>query len=471
MSEKIDFKANDEGGLDQLMRKTMAGYRVEPRPGLWKGISRKLLWKEIIHFNFTNLSPKFWIAGTTALLIVATTLYIGFPGAATDNVTTNPVVNIPAGLSAGHPAATSSVLIPASSKPVHNENAITGTRPAQVPASEKPTKSAIEAEQIALASVSGRQKKSTGILTVEAESAFVSEVAGENKLSSTGDNGLTTYSGITPVKPCKAMLLSISPMPDTIITIHTPTGILKVRKTGPAAVQFFSANLGITPEIAFYGGSDEYTRTNYWLNGGITYHISRFSIASGIDLGYVYDEGKYGVEYKSRDSIGYFNGVTSYTVGSNNEIIYNTQVIGVYDSLQHLAGASVRNRYTYLQVPLLLGYRFFESNRISLTFQAGPAVSVLLGSHKEEPAVDYRNARIISVDNNTPSRIQTNWQILANIYFEMRLNKKLSFYMEPSFKYYLKPMVTQENVTFRPPWTIGLGVGIQFNFGNKKTSP
>jgi hypothetical protein len=224
------------------------------------------------------------------------------------------------------------------------------------------------------------------------------------------------------------------------------------------------------PELAFYSEPDTYKKTNFWLDAALTYHVSRFSIVTGVSLGYVYDEGKYRVEYKSRDSVGYFNEVISYTIGANNEITYNTQTINIYDSLQHQADYRTKNRYSYLQVPLLLGYRFFESRTLSLSFMAGPAISVLLGSRKSDPVIEYENARIIRIDDDTPARIQTNWEIWANLYFEMRMNKMVSLYLEPSFKYYLKPMVTEENVAFKAPWTIGLGVGLQFNFGQKTKS-
>lgn len=283
--------------------------------------------------------------------------------------------------------------------------------------------------------------------------------------------GLTAPTGITRISPFGTALFDLSPGADTIITITNANGTVKFRKSVPGASRFFSANLGITPEIACYAEPVVYSKMNFWLDGRLTYHISRFSVATGFGLGYVFDEGAYRVEYKSLDSVGYFNSVTSYSVGNNNEIIYNTQSVSVYDSLQHLNDYRTKNRYSYLQVPLLVGYRFFESSRVSLTFQVGPAVSFLLATHKSDPVIEYSNATIIRVDNETPTRIQTNWQIWANLYFEMRINKIASIYLEPTFKYYLKPLVSQENVKYKAPWTIGMGVGLQLNFGQKTKSP
>jgi hypothetical protein len=303
------------------------------------------------------------------------------------------------------------------------------------------------------------------------EEIFISEDLSSPGLTSFSDADFENNSEVAHVLPFEAPLLNTFPGSDTIITLINATDVVKFRKTSQVAGQFFSANLGIAPEMAFYTQPETYNRTNFWLNGGLTYHISRFSVGTGFGLGYVYDDGQYRTEYKSLDSVGYFTGVTSYTIGTNNEIIYNTKTINVYDSLEHQEDYRTKNRYAYLQVPLLFGYRLYESNRVSLSFQVGPAISVLLGSRKSEPVIEYQNVSLIRVDDNTPNRIETNWQIWANLYLEMRMNKQVSIYLEPSFKYYLNPMVTQENVVYKAPWTIGLGVGLQFNFGQKKTSP
>lgn len=476
MSDKFDFKAFEDDRADQLLRETLAGYRTKPSPGLWKGISRKLLWKELIRLNFSNLSPKYWIAGTAGLLMIAASLYVGFSDSTPENIFEKPAGNVaPVGATANvsansnteliqpHVASqTGSDRISVETHPAENNNATTSTLEKSA---EQPNKRGQKSED----AFRGILQQKDEAISIEMVSAL--NFSDMQNIISSRDVSVTTTDEISRVSPVEATALPLSPALDTIITISNAAGVLRFRKDVPATVRFFSAGFGITPELAFYDEPDVYTKTNYWLNGGLTYHVSRFSIATGAGLGYVFDDGKYKVDYKSYDSIGYFNGVVSYSTGSNNEIIYNTQTVNVYDSLKHLADYRTKNRYTYLQVPLLFGYRFFESNRVSLTFQAGPTVSFLLGSRKSDPVIEYNNATIIRVDNETPSRIQTNWQIWANLYFEIRMNKLISIYLEPSFKYYLKPMVTQENVKYKAPWTIGLGVGIQLNFGSKKTSP
>ena len=126
--------------------------------------------------------------------------------------------------------------------------------------------------------------------------------------------------------------------------------------------------------------------------------------------------GNYRIEYKSFDSIGYYTGVTSFTLGPDDEILYNTQSVNVYDSLHHQADSRTRDRYTYLQVPLLLGYRILETGRISLAVQAGPALSILLGSREADPVIRYSNATVIRVDDQTPDRTRTSWQRRSTVH-------------------------------------------------------
>lgn len=464
MSDKFDFESFDDGKADQLLRQTMADHRVEPSKGLWQGISRKLLWNELLHFNFTNLSPKLWIAASAGLLLIATTFYLVSKGSSDEPraIQVNPVK--PASLVAMTP-----VVSPAGTDNITgNGNGPGKSTGTDSPGSESASQvSVVNQRQFAFIPNPGNR---SGIQLLNKTGPGDDPSDDLIELVPLNDAPRAT-SIITRLHPVGATWPGLSSGTDTIITISNQAGIVKYRKNGPEATRFFSAELGITPEIAFYSDPGEYSKANFWLNGGVMYHLSRFSLATGFGLGYVYDEGKYLVEYKTRDSVGYFTGVTSYTVGANNELLYNTHSVTVYDSLQHDLDYRTKNRYSYLQVPLLLGYRIFESNKISMVLQAGPAFSVLLGSRKSDPVIEYENATIIRVDDATPSRNPTNWQIWATLYFEMRMNKQISIYLEPSFKYYLKPVVSQENNDFKAPFTVGMGVGIQFNFGQKTNSP
>jgi hypothetical protein len=258
---------------------------------------------------------------------------------------------------------------------------------------------------------------------------------------------------------------------DTMLRFITGNSILNVPKTNQPIPKFFSLNLGISPEVSLYRNEDLYAERNYWLNASMTYHLGRFSINTGLGLGYVYDRGNYRINYKSKDSIGYFTSIISFIVTSDNRVIYTTKDIPVYDSLQHIANDAANSRYTYLQVPLLFGFEIIETNHLSLGIKAGPALSFLIGTKKAVPYIDYPNARLILVEDNTMLRMKMNWEIQLGLDIEYRLSKNFSVYAEPYYKHYFKPFLEQEGTTARDPYSIGIGIGTRFNFGQKKNKP
>ena len=135
MNKKIDIKAFDEGGMDEFLRSAVEGHRVEPAPGLWKGISRKLLLRELMHFNFTNLSLTARITGAAGLLMIASALYFLIPGPSP----VAPYVN------------TTPVIAKSSTAPVNTVRSTSSTShtiAATSPATNLPVKASVKAENV-----------------------------------------------------------------------------------------------------------------------------------------------------------------------------------------------------------------------------------------------------------------------------------------------------------------------------------
>jgi hypothetical protein len=268
--------------------------------------------------------------------------------------------------------------------------------------------------------------------------------------------------------------LFLSGSEDTLLRFTNLNGITNVPlKTKVEIPQFYSFNLGISPEMSVYRTNDKYSETNYWLNAGVTYHAGRFSVQTGVGLGYVFDHANYRVNYKSKDSIGYFTSIISFIVTPGDVVVFTTKYIPVYDSLQHIADDRAISRYTYLRIPLMLGYELVETNHFSLGIKAGPVISFLIGSKEAVPYIDYPNSRLIRVEDNTLSRVKMNWEIQAALDLEYRLVKSFSIYGQPYYKHYFKPFATNESTptSAKDPYSIGIEVGIRFNFGQKRIKP
>ncbi len=481
MNDKEIQRLPDDPGTDRMMRQAVDGYRVEPGPGLWKRINRKLLWSEILRLNFQNVSWKIWMGSGAGLLLVATALYFGTGGG----------TGRPVGSRLPHaPAPTASASVPAAITTVSSPSTTPSgsSSPSSTNPSMTPAKGVVEVSPSPHAPGTSTPSNGNNYPGTTGKSAADAGHPRESDLTAKQDTrpespdpaGESIFHGITlpdrmddlsRLTPVEARVLSLPGTTDTTFTFSRTGQRFSVLRPVPEKVQFFSAGLGINPEIARYSGPSDYTKVNFWLDGRLTWNFSRFSVGSGVGVGYVFDEGLYRVDYISRDSVGYFENVISYSVNAGNEIIYNTIKTAIYDSLVHAADPRASNRYTYLQVPLLFGYRFYESNLISLTFRAGPAVTLLLDTRKASPELDFAHARILLVSDETPSRIRTAWQVWAGLTFEMRLTRRTSLFLEPTIKVHLKEITHGENASYKAPWAAGLGLGLQYNFGTIKKQP
>lgn len=462
MRDDIEEKADGSVELDNLFRNALSGQKVEPSTSLWKGISRRLMWRELLHFNFTNLSGNVVGFGVAAIAVVTAITYF----ALRDSHSPVAVTPVTPAHDLGSVAAPSPVTATPSPLPEVKHTQTTST---SSPSTVKREQSVFVTSEHAGASsiVKANQQPSTPTLTPNASSVSPSTSILQVVPSTRDEAG-----AISALEPHQPLLLFGTPAEDTLVIV-TPTEVIKINRSYPAGKQsFFSATLGFEPEAMFYGSPEPYSKTNFWVNGGVTWHYANFSVGLTPGLGLVYDDGKYSIHYKSLDSIGYYNKVVSYSINPvTNLIEYHTEMVNVYDSVLHVADDRTRNRYTYLQVPLMLGYRIFQTNAVSLSLNAGPAVSFLIGKKEAEPVVGLSNGRLIRIDNETPARVDVTWQAWAGFYFEYRFSPVTSLYLQPNCKYYFTPTVESEGVQYKNPWSVGLGVGLQFNFGQKRRQP
>ncbi|MCX6247034.1 MAG: outer membrane beta-barrel protein [Bacteroidetes bacterium] len=479
MSEEQKYKADAQGGLDDLFRNTLENHQIEPSTGLWKGISRKLLRAELARFNFSNLPKTLWIGLAGAVLVGMVFLIYTVPDRKTaETATSSPVLKMsPEGKTTASlpgtkdvqtsgkiPVAKGSIATPSTAgSPVQQ---IRTKRESPVLASNTTNHTA----KTGRSNYSGTFVSATPAIAAAPSAIEVKESnVSESKQRNT-DNTKLKYMPVLSVSG-----LSLSEDEDTLLRFTNLYGITNVPvKTKPEISQFYSVNMGISPEYSVYRSTDRYASTNYWLNAGLTYHIGRFSIQTGLGLGYVFDHADYRVNYLSKDSIGYFTSIISFEVTPGNVIVYTTKDIPVYDSLQHFADDRAINRYTYLQIPLLVGYELVQTSRFSLGIKAGPSISFLIGSKEAQPFIDYPNARLIRVDNNSLQRVKINWEIMAALDLEYRLARNISIYAQPYYKHYFKPFTTDESTTTTPvkdPFAVGIEIGARYNFGRKSTRP
>lgn len=224
----------------------------------------------------------------------------------------------------------------------------------------------------------------------------------------------------------------------------------------------FSLGVSYTPEIMFnvLDGDQKYVH-NAALE--LLFHYHDFTIRSGIGLAFAKGTSAIRLKYNSfkgsfqhLDSLDfYYDNETEQVVG-----IYHLSERNIYDSISQNVINEIDKRYTYLQIPLLFGYRFFERNRFGISVDAGPILSILL-STKETNNYDPGRDLIINTTTLSPERIKTNWQFSAGLGFSYHLTPKLYIELEPRVKYYFNS-VYEKATTTRKPWSFELRSGLLY---------
>jgi hypothetical protein len=98
-------------------------------------------------------------------------------------------------------------------------------------------------------------------------------------------------------------------------------------------------------------------------------------------------------------------------------------------------------------------------------FRAGPVLSLLLKSEQLSAQYDPGKDKIITINQITPDRIQTNWQVVGELNFGFSLNQRLVIELEPEAKYYFNSIYEKSEIT-KKPWSLGIRAAI--NFGLKE---
>ncbi len=219
--------------------------------------------------------------------------------------------------------------------------------------------------------------------------------------------------------------------------------------------------------------SESGTKNSYSFDLAVNYKYHNYSIQTGLGLDYSDDNWDYLIKYKRNEYLGSYECVDSiwfspYFDTITNSIImvpnYVTSSESVYDSINHSFSKQSENHYYYLHVPLVLGYKFYEANKLSMSINGGAMLSILIV--KNEPTIGYydEGIRVTSIDDMKLTRIKTNWQLLLGVNIEYQLLNKLSIAVEPSLKYYVKSIYNTNNINSKNPYSVGLGVGLIYNF-------
>ncbi len=227
----------------------------------------------------------------------------------------------------------------------------------------------------------------------------------------------------------------------------------------------FYTGVGVTAAMVYYPATTDQFTYSADIALGLKFHD--FYIESGVGYQDMQERGIYQIDFKTNDSIGYYNEVVSFEIDPQNpdEITYKTQQTTVYDSVDHYEHKTPLFKYSYLNIPLKIGYRFYQKDRFSVAAEVGVIFSKMLNKQIPEPTINNPEYEVIAIINQTPDRVNINLQWQISLRLNYRFAKTMSVAVQPVFTKYINSIYdTKAGYPDVKPYTMGVRFGIYFDF-------
>lgn len=252
------------------------------------------------------------------------------------------------------------------------------------------------------------------------------------------------------------------------LSANTPEPVKTVR--GNPLAQSLNVGLNITPDIVFYKNTSSYFKYDYTFDAGLQYNLGRFYLQSGVGIVWSTDIGTYAISANKNDSIGYYYSVIAFSENSSTpgQMEYTTTMNTVFDTNQYLYDYSSRNTYTYLEIPLAIGFKAVSKPQWSLGVEAGGFWSCMLQSDEPPPVFYIPEGRVTDIENLTPARRKNSFGLTGSVRLEYIFAKRFSLLIAPTFKYHLNAIEENDIPGATQPWSFGLRAGIWYRIDLKK---
>jgi len=225
----------------------------------------------------------------------------------------------------------------------------------------------------------------------------------------------------------------------------------------------WSAGFYFNPEACI--SADETIDNTMSYNIGIMPRMSfgHFFLQSGINARFTHDRGNMTVDYNR--FLGSYEDIYLITFDTVDNVVvptYYTETVEVYDTISQYAVSETKANYTYLEIPVLFGYRY-SFGKFALFVNAGPAASFMLSKKLPGAGSPENNARIVHVDYMVPSRATINWQLMLGAGFDYQLADRVHFSLEPTMRFALNPEYNIPDINGKTR-SFGVRAGINYKF-------
>lgn len=199
-------------------------------------------------------------------------------------------------------------------------------------------------------------------------------------------------------------------------------------------------SLGYRIELNRYGTDNRFSHS-FNLEGRLTY--SRFFLISGAGISITQGYHHFQVIYN--DYLGQFNRLDSmsfiwdenhYRIIPSNT---NTTLVDVWDTAVNYDFFSISKRYRQIRVPVLVGYNFLRSGKLTFDIQSGIEMDFYLNSREIAGGYLAGSKKVLAINPVSEDFVDTQFYYLFRLSAGWMLTPKILLELEPQCRYLLKP--------------------------------
>lgn len=195
----------------------------------------------------------------------------------------------------------------------------------------------------------------------------------------------------------------------------------------------------------------------------LLYGKNRWFLKTGLEYLAWKESGNYTTSYEQNQLVYEYNYVDStYINPDNGSVTYFTTEKEVYDSVPGQTSDEASYNYRVLQIPLILGYRFYEGAKFNASVSGGIGFDIRLSGKQFVPAFSEEEATVTDVNNSLIYRTETNWRVIIGIEAAYKISNKVDIYIEPGYQWYMKPLYSPEDAS--GVGFFNLKTGLRYNF-------
>jgi hypothetical protein len=200
----------------------------------------------------------------------------------------------------------------------------------------------------------------------------------------------------------------------------------------------------------------------------IGYKWNSAYITTGINFQNIRDESLYEINYLQNEIIGSELRVDSiiYKYDKVNKTYlreYVTSEVNLFDSLEHSVKKTPVTHYSYLRLPISIGYKLPVSN-FFITFKAGAEYSLLIRGYEPVPVLNGKEIRILKMTKKSSVTYLSDWQLLTSIGMQYPVLQNINLNIETEYRSSTTSYFDTKSASYQKPFSLSIRAGLIYLF-------